>query len=480
MIIKGKRGETTSDEEPRPAPAAAPQQPRESALIKNRGGTAPPPDPNAQQRRSSSLMKRGTYTHSTFDEPTPEARPAPPPDESLISIPTGDRPPVQSFMPDASGGVVPAPMSMAPSGPPVNEQIIDEAKRRGEAIVRQAQLDAKKLLEESKIHCQSALEQAERDGLELGKQKGYESSQAEMAILILQVRQMLSETIYAREKVLRSCEGEIATLAGKIAERVTQTAVTTNPEIIKNQVAHALDKVKDREHIIVRVNPQDLDVVRARRDMFQKLLEGPKTFEIQGDPKVDRGGVMIETNLGNIDARISTQLQAIHIALSEVDKRLREEWERQAQMAAQQILEQGLPPELAARVQIPPPPQEMVDAAREAAMQQLIAHHQMVMQQQAAQQAAVEQLMWEQQQAAQQQAPADAAWEPQHGAAQEAAWEPQPGAAPEAAWEPQQGAHPDAAFEPQPGAGWENQQGAYDAPHDPHGMQQTIADGGQP
>lgn len=307
----------------------------------------------------SSLVKRGTYTHTTADEPAPEPHrySVPPENDGRVAIPTGDRPVASPPSPFAEVAVEASGASVASVGPPVDQQIIEEAKRRAEAIMRQAQLDAKKLLEESKIHCQNALQQAEKEGFEQGQQRGYESSTGEMAVLILQVRQMLADAVYAREKVLRSSASAVADLAAKISERITQTAVTTNPEVIKNQVAQALEKVKDREHITVRVNPQDLDVVRARREMFQRLLEGPKTFEINGDPKVDRGGVIIETNLGNVDARISTQLQAIHVAMTEVDKRLQEEWERAAQAAARQAMEQGLPPEIAAQVQIPSPPE---------------------------------------------------------------------------------------------------------------------------
>ncbi|NDD26844.1 MAG: hypothetical protein EB084_01055 [Proteobacteria bacterium] len=367
MIIKGKRGEHASEEEPRLAPAAP--QGRESALIKSKGAPLSAPEPLPTARRSS-LVKRGTYSHTEADEAPQAHAPGPVDETDRVVIPTGDRPapaPIPAFSDPSEGGHVPPP-SM---GPPVDQQIIEEAKRRAEAIMRQAQLDARKLLEESKIHCQNALEQAEREGYVLGQQKGYEASTSEMVELILQIRQMLGDVVYAREKVLRSSEGAVAHLALQIAERVTQTAVTVNPEIIKNQVSFALEKVKDREHVTVRVNPEDLDVVRARRDMFQKILEGPKTFEINGDPKVDRGGVIIETNLGNVDARISTQLQALHVAVMEVEKRMQEEWERAAIAAREQAMQLGLPPHLAEQAQLPPlpplpefDPASMVDEAQ--------------------------------------------------------------------------------------------------------------------
>lgn len=340
MIIKGNRGQAPPEEESRHAPPAQPQ--RESALIKNRGVVLPSPrDTGAQQLRRSVVLKRGTYVHSNAD--TPEA------DAPKLDIEPDTRAPVQIAEP------LSAPPIPTPTGPPPDQALLEDARRNAEALVRQAHLDARKMLDESKIHCHNALQQAEREGFEAGRQQGYQASQAELGNLILQVRQMLIDTVYGREKVLLSAEGEIARLALQVAERVTATAVTTNPEVIKSQVAAALERIKDRETIIVRVNPQDLDVVRSRRDIFLKLLEGPKTFEIQGDPKVDRGGVMIETNLGNVDARITTQMQALVNAFAEVERRQREAWEHSAQAAAAQVAEQGLPPHMAAMAQQLPP-----------------------------------------------------------------------------------------------------------------------------
>lgn len=342
MIIKKKRKEPGSDEADSTSRAARGTA-RESALRKG-SGFFQPPEISSPPRRSS-IVKRGTYRATVAEAPAQHASTVADDGGGRVLVPTGDPPPAPpSSVVELSG------VTVVPVGPPVDQQIIDEARRRSEAILRQSQLDAKKLVEEAKIHCQNALQQAEKEGFEQGRKLGYESIGAEMATLILQVRQMLADAVFGREKVLRSAEGEIATLALRIAERVTATAVTTDPQIIKNQVATALDRVKDREHVSVHVHPQDLDVVRSRKEMFTKLLEGPKTFEIQADPKVDRGGVIIETNQGNVDARVSTQLQALQLAFAEVEKRQRLEWERAAQEASQQVMDVGLPPELVSRV----------------------------------------------------------------------------------------------------------------------------------
>ena len=57
----------------------------------------------------------------------------------------------------------------------------------------------------------------------------------------------------------------------------------------------------------MRVNPGDLERMREHRD--ELLNDGEiKNFRIIEDQRVDRGGVVVETDGGTIDARISTQV----------------------------------------------------------------------------------------------------------------------------------------------------------------------------
>jgi flagellar biosynthesis/type III secretory pathway protein FliH len=69
----------------------------------------------------------------------------------------------------------------------------------------------------------------------------------------------------------------------------------------------AIARLVDRESVTVRVNPSDLERMREHRDAF--LAAGEiKTFRVIEDQRVDRGGVVVETSGGSIDARISTQV----------------------------------------------------------------------------------------------------------------------------------------------------------------------------
>ena len=80
----------------------------------------------------------------------------------------------------------------------------------------------------------------------------------------------------------------------------------------------ALKKVKSRGDIIIRVNLADLQLATAHKEDFIKRLEISKSIQIIEDSSVDRGGCIIETDFGEIDARIASQLAELESKILEI------------------------------------------------------------------------------------------------------------------------------------------------------------------
>lgn len=215
---------------------------------------------------------------------------------------------------------------------PTAEELLEEAKlMREEAkgisakakddagrIVAEAQSKAKKLIEESKLYCQSIESTAGREGFELGKDEGRKAGYEEVANLIEETRRTLHQAFGERDRLMKSVESEAAKLALKIAERIIGSEISMRSDIVLEMVRSTIEKVKDRENVTIYVHKEDLDYVKGNSVTFGRIVEGVRSFDIQADPRVDRGGCIIETNLGSVDARISTKLLAIEAAFKAV------------------------------------------------------------------------------------------------------------------------------------------------------------------
>jgi flagellar assembly protein FliH len=235
--------------------------------------------------------------------------------EEVVTIPSSE--PKSAAATQLSRG---EPKTEAPAVPKIDPiKILEEANQKAQEIIVKAQEEAKKLLEESQLYCQSAYAQAQRDGFEEGRQQGYEEGRQEARAIIEEARELLAQLHSERERTLLSLEPEVAKLAIKIAKEVIQSEVNMNQEVVLNIVKNALGGLKGREEVILHVNSEDKDLVEQQSKMLEKFLEGVKTFAIVSDSRVERGGCIIETNLGNVDARISTKLQTLTAAFKEVE-----------------------------------------------------------------------------------------------------------------------------------------------------------------
>jgi flagellar assembly protein FliH len=106
---------------------------------------------------------------------------------------------------------------------------------------------------------------------------------------------------------MESAEPELVRLAVGIAERVLHQQIALDRGVVVEMAKVAIARLVEKESVTVRVNPGDLERMREHRD---ELLDSGeiKNFRVVEDQRVDRGGVVVETDGGTIDARISTQL----------------------------------------------------------------------------------------------------------------------------------------------------------------------------
>jgi flagellar assembly protein FliH len=73
----------------------------------------------------------------------------------------------------------------------------------------------------------------------------------------------------------------------------------------------------DCDQIRLRVNPDDLDHLRSIQSDLETMLSNKTSLEIRADQSVERGGCLIETERGSLDARIASQLDTLRAGLQE-------------------------------------------------------------------------------------------------------------------------------------------------------------------
>ncbi|MEW6181655.1 MAG: FliH/SctL family protein [Bacillota bacterium] len=182
------------------------------------------------------------------------------------------------------------------------EDLVMEASQKLSAEdPRQA---AARIVKEAEEQASSVREQAYREGFEKGYREGRAGAEEETRLMLVRMRETLREVEAERVSTLTQLEREVVDLAQGIAERIVASELKTNPEVVLSIAREALSIVRDRPSILAQVNPDDLETCQQARQQFEMLLPEGAVLRILPDPQVERGGCVLDTGQGVVDATL--------------------------------------------------------------------------------------------------------------------------------------------------------------------------------
>lgn len=129
------------------------------------------------------------------------------------------------------------------------------------------------------------------------------------------LRAVVAELEDQRGELAVQAERAAVELALRIAEQVVQASVAVDPERVLDVVRGALRRLVERERIIVLVAPDDLDVVRDHMTTITAELGGIEHYAVESDRRVARGGAVVRSADGEVDATIESKLARVREVL---------------------------------------------------------------------------------------------------------------------------------------------------------------------
>ncbi|MBT3182528.1 MAG: hypothetical protein HN337_08495 [Deltaproteobacteria bacterium] len=187
----------------------------------------------------------------------------------------------------------------------VHRRVLD-ARGKAEKILQDAEADAEKtriearrVLEESKTQSERAI----KKGFSEGEAKGFAT-----------VTEKLVELEHLRERFYESVEPELIKLSMSIAEKVIGKLASENSKLVEGVVHQALEKTLG-DRIVIRLNPEDYSGLMERDVDFREKIDRTKRLTLRSDEAITKGGCVVESEVGTIDAQLDLQLEAMRKAL---------------------------------------------------------------------------------------------------------------------------------------------------------------------
>lgn len=123
-----------------------------------------------------------------------------------------------------------------------------------------------------------------------------------------------------KQELTARCERSSIDLAFLLARRIVDRELEVHPEAVTDVVRSALQQVLDCERVRLRVHPQDLAFIRSVQADLETQLSGQVPLDLAPDGTVERGGCLIETERGTLDARISSQLETLRASVAQGER----------------------------------------------------------------------------------------------------------------------------------------------------------------
>ena len=198
-------------------------------------------------------------------------------------------------------------------------QIIkSEAEQTASKIIEDAKLEAERIIQEANVEKENIKATAHQDGYKEGHEQGFMEGQNEVNRLVERVHKIVESVMVRREEILCETEQQIVELVLLMTRKVVKIISENQKTVVLSNVLAALKKIRTRGNITLRVNTEDLKLTTAHVDEFIKRIENVNGISVIEDSSVDKGGCIVETDFGAIDARISSQLAELESKIMEI------------------------------------------------------------------------------------------------------------------------------------------------------------------
>jgi flagellar biosynthesis/type III secretory pathway protein FliH len=154
-----------------------------------------------------------------------------------------------------------------------------------------------------------------------GHEEGFAAGMAEARVQLEPVRNALTKACSGIERmaddVVPVVEQRAVELALVLAEKILATSLALDPSLVGAIATGALRRIVAHDRIELDVNPEDAELVRAALASDKNELSSSRRIDVIAERRVPRGGCVVRTVDGEIDARIEKQLERAAAILRE-------------------------------------------------------------------------------------------------------------------------------------------------------------------
>lgn len=178
---------------------------------------------------------------------------------------------------------------------------VNKAKMGVKELLKDALDKAKRQAADIKAHAQK---EGHDTGYAEGFKKGEEAAREEFQPFLKTIEGLISDLTGFRKGMYDKVEREMVEMVISLAKKVIHFEFSTRDDAVQEMIRLAVHSVLDRESMVIKINPADKGYAESFRPELHHLFSEIKNITFEAHSGVDRGGCVVETNFGVVDAQI--------------------------------------------------------------------------------------------------------------------------------------------------------------------------------
>ena len=206
---------------------------------------------------------------------------------------------------------------------------LGDLRAGAESALREAKLEAARIVAAARAEAERMRSEARAEGHAEGRAAGFsegetagraagETAGRTEALAAHDASFKALEEAYAaeflrwsaqRDEVLRSAEQELAGISVAIAESILREHIAREPVWIARAVESAVSLFARATRVAIEIAPEDESLISNAMPSLRAALPAGAEIELVAREGITRGGCVIRSSEGTIDARIETQFR---------------------------------------------------------------------------------------------------------------------------------------------------------------------------
>jgi flagellar assembly protein FliH len=169
------------------------------------------------------------------------------------------------------------------------------ALSEAQSIIEAAEQRAREL----SLKAETSYKEAKALGYEEGFKQGMEDA-SKKAVRFIQESTSIADRLAE----------EAAKLALAISSSVVREHICVSPETVKKIALGAIQESVVGDSVVLTVNPEDKTILESALGDIRRIA-GTAGISIETSPTLSRGGCIVKTDFGEVDASIETMLECV-------------------------------------------------------------------------------------------------------------------------------------------------------------------------